>query len=274
MNHSRLFIGALLLGGVAAALALTVQPSVAERPLLPNFFPFPNASGISHTYSTRDGIDLTGPFFQDLGKNDRTCASCHLPDQGWSISADRVQARFTNTRGLDPIFRTNDGSNCDHNVEVSTIEGRKQAYSLLTGRGLIRIGVKVPDNAEFDVLRVNNPYGCNEIGVLSMYRRPLPTTNLRFLSAAMWDGRESTPQTGTQKIIFERQNPGSILLADLAHQVVDATVGHAEAAGERKQQHQSPGQACAHRHVRWWVFDWIVGSQAALRLARKTSSRH
>jgi hypothetical protein len=61
-----------------------------------------------------------------------------------------------------------------------------------------------------------------------MYRRPLPTTNLRFLSTVMWDGRESSPQTGTQKI-NPATNPGD-LLADLAHQSVDATNGHAQAS--------------------------------------------
>jgi cytochrome c peroxidase len=63
---------------------------------------------------------------------------------------------------------------------------------------------------------------------LSMYRRPLPSTNLRFLSTVMWDGRESSTQTGTQKITFGN-NPGD-LLADLAHQSVDATNGHAQAS--------------------------------------------
>ena len=42
----------------------------------------------------------------------------------------------------------------------------------------------------------------------------------------MWDGRESSIQTGTQKITFTT-NPGD-LLADLAHQSVDATNGHAQ----------------------------------------------
>jgi hypothetical protein len=60
-----------------------------------------------------------------------------------------------------------------------------------------------------------------------MYRRPLPAANLRFLSTVMWDGRESSPQTGTQKITFAT-NPGD-LLADLAHQAVDATAIHAQA---------------------------------------------
>jgi hypothetical protein len=61
-----------------------------------------------------------------------------------------------------------------------------------------------------------------------MYRRPLPSTNLKFLSTLMWDGRESSPQTGTQKITYAT-NPGD-LLADLAHQAIDATTIHAQAA--------------------------------------------
>jgi hypothetical protein len=44
----------------------------------------------------------------------------------------------------------------------------------------------------------------------------------------MWDGRESSIQTGTQKITFDT-NPGD-LLADLAHQSLDATNGHAQGA--------------------------------------------
>ena len=130
---------------------------------------------------------------------------------------------------MDPIFRTNDGSNCDHNIDVTNLGGRRQAYSLLISRGLIRIAIPVPANAEFVVENVNNQYGCSETAMLSMYRRPLPATNLRFVSAVMWDGRESTPQTGTQRITYETQNPGPILLANLAHQSVDATKGHAQA---------------------------------------------
>ena len=44
----------------------------------------------------------------------------------------------------------------------------------------------------------------------------------------MFDGRESSVQTGTQKIAYET-NPND-LLADLAHQAIDATTGHAQAA--------------------------------------------
>jgi cytochrome c peroxidase len=125
------------------------------------------------------------------------------------------------------LFRTNDGSNCDHNINVSTVDGRAQAYSLLLNRGLIRIALAVPAGAEFEVVDVRNPYHCNETDTLSMYRRPLPSTNLRFLSAVMWDGRESTPPS-TQKIAYDTNLVD--LLSDLRHQSVDATIGHAQGA--------------------------------------------
>jgi cytochrome c peroxidase len=192
---------------------------------LPNLFPFPNASGLLETYNSGGGsIDLSNPFFQSLGTNGRSCGSCHRPGQGWTISAAEVRFRFELTQGLDPIFRTNDGSNCDHNIDTSTVGGRRKAYSLLVGKGLIRIAIQTPADAEFNVVGVANPYGCGDPGTLSMYRRP----NLRFLSTLMWDGRESSTQTGTQKIAFPT-NPADLLF-DLAHQAVDATNGHAQAS--------------------------------------------
>src|SRR5689334_2502323 len=112
--------------GVACGLAASGQS-------IPNLSPFPNASGMLATYSA-DGqpIDMTGPFFQALGTNGRSCSSCHQPAQGWTVSAAEVKARFDATGGMDPIFSTNDGSNCDHNIDTTTLDGRRKAYSLLT----------------------------------------------------------------------------------------------------------------------------------------------
>jgi cytochrome c peroxidase len=193
---------------------------------IPNLFPFLNPSGLSATVTSDKVIDLTNPFFQQLGTNGRACVTCHQPDQGWTVSAAGIQARFLLTGGTDPIFRPNDGSNCNHDIDTSTIIGRAKAYSLLTSRGLIRIAIDVPANAEFDVVQVSNPYKCNETSTLSMYRRPLPATNLRPLTTVMWDGRESTPPT-TEKITFVT-NPNDLLF-DLADQSVQATLGHAQA---------------------------------------------
>src|SRR5579859_7917603 len=159
---------------------------------LPNLFPLPDSTGFVETYNVNNtDIDLTGPFFQSLGTNGRSCSSCHRPAEAWSVSAAEVQLRFLLTQGLDPIFRTNDGSNCDHNIDTSTVEGRRAAYSLLLSRGLIRISLPVPANAQFTVAGVQNPYGCSDTATLSMYRRPLQSTNLKFLSTVMFDGRES-----------------------------------------------------------------------------------
>ena len=91
-----------------------------------------------------------------------------------SVSAAHIQSRFDGSQGLDPIFRTNDGSNCDHNIDTSTMAGRSAAYSLLRTRGLIRVALAVPANAEFEVVGVQNQYGCSETAVISAYRRPLP----------------------------------------------------------------------------------------------------
>ena len=216
-------LSALLLGTATVVAAEHGPPT-----FLPNLFPFPNPHGVLKTFNESGKLDLTGPFFQSLGTNGRSCASCHQASDAWSVSAVNVAKRFEQTHGLDPIFRTNDGSNCDHNIDTTTVDGRRQAYSLLTSRGLIRIALAVPAGAEFDVVSVSNPYGCSETSTLSMYRRPLPTTNLRFLSTVMWDGRESSAQTGTIPITPLGSNPGD-LQTDLLHQSVDATMGHAQA---------------------------------------------
>ena len=209
---------------------------VAGAQTLPNLFPFPNASGLLETHNVNGGkaLDTSGPFFQSLGTNGRSCSTCHRPAEGWSVSKDELQLRFLLTNGNDPIFRTVDGSTCNHGVDTSTLLARAHAYSLLLNKGLIRIAIAVPANAQFDVVTVVNPYGCSETDVLSMYRRPLPATNLRFLSAVMFDGRESSAQTGTQPITYAT-NPAD-LRADLIHQAMDATLGHAEAATSPSQQ--------------------------------------
>ncbi len=230
-SHYRRYIISGVLVGVATLVAFAALNG-QQFTFIPNGTFFANPTGASETYSTvGGGIDLTGPFFQSLGTNGRSCGSCHQPSDAMSVAAANVQQRFVATQGLDPIFRTNDGSNCNHSIDVSTLAGRSAAYSLLRTRGLIRIAIAVPATADYQVVSVNNPYGCNESGVISQYRRPLPATNLRFLSAVMFDGRESSPITGTTKILYS--NYPTALLNDLAHQSVDATTGHAQGDGSR-----------------------------------------
>src|SRR5712692_7595326 len=231
-QYRRNIIPAVLL--IFAALVVISAVRGQQISFIPNGVFFPNPGGASQTYSTAGGgIDLTGPFFQSLGTNGRSCGTCHQPSDGMSVSAAHVQERFVQTQGQDPIFRPVDGSNCNHSIDVSTLVGREAAYSLLRTRGLIRIAIAVPANADYQVMpgSVHNRYDCNESDVISMYRRPLPSTNLSFLSAVMFDGRESSAATGTTKILYS--NYPTSLQNDLAHQSVDATNGHAQGDGTR-----------------------------------------
>ena len=191
--------------------------------------PFANPSGAAATFSTVGKVDLTGPFFQNLGTNGRACVSCHQPSTGWTITPRNVQARFDATGGTDPVFRTNDGSNSP-DADVSTLEARRAAYSMLLSKALIRVGIGIPANAEFVLDAVDDPYGHASATDLSLFRRPLPSTNLKFLSTLMWDGRETFKDPASQDCILGTSNCFASMHFDLADQSNAATTGHAEAA--------------------------------------------
>lgn len=153
------------------------------------------------------------PFFQNLGTNGRTCFTCHQPQNGWTVSAASVRERFDASAGADPIFRLIDGATCPSD-DVSSLAAKSQSYKLLIEKGLIRIGLPLPSASvlQFEVTKVDDPYHCTMLttpttGIVSVYRRPLPSANLGFLSTFMWDGREP----------------------DLASQSMDATLIHAQA---------------------------------------------
>ncbi len=173
----------------------------------------PNASGVAESYFASGSLDTTNEFFQSLGTNGRSCSSCHQEDQGWTITPERVQDRFNASDGTDPIFRPVDGAVCP-TADVSTVQARRVAYKMLLTRGLVRISMAVPPGAEFQLVAVDDPYGCANAGDIAMFRRPLPATNLRFLSTVMWDGRESPK--------------GRSLHDNLMSQANDATTGHAQ----------------------------------------------
>jgi cytochrome c peroxidase len=212
-----LCLAAIVMGaGAAIGMTFTSPPAVADEPDRAALI-FDDPTGRITTLSVNGAVvDPTNPFFEDLGTNGRRCSTCHRPEDAMTVTPAHLQERFAATRGTDPIFRPNDGSNCE-GADPQTADERRAAYSLLLSKGLIRIGIDVPDNTEFFVESVDDPYQCGaSLSAVSMYRRPLPATNLRFLSAVMWDGRESSPTT--------------TILQDLAHQANTATRGHAMAA--------------------------------------------
>jgi cytochrome c peroxidase len=208
-------------------------PSLTQiPPSFPQVTVTPDSTGQLETYQL-GGRTFTSvnAFFQSLGTNGRTCFSCHQPQEGWTVSAAGVAQRFTGSNGTDPIFRLVDGAVCP-TADVSTLDAKRQAYKLVIEKGLIRIGLPIPATAEFYISDVQDPYNCNTnpttgfttdpvagttTGIISVYRRPLPTTNLGFLSTVMWDGRENISSP------FD-------LDTNLRHQAIDATLVHAQAA--------------------------------------------
>jgi len=203
---------------------------------LPNGLPFPNPTGFASTFSTAGHIDLGNEFFQDLGANGRRCVSCHLPSAGWTITPPQVQAIFDRTKGgvipdslgLGAIFRRNDGSNSP-DADVSTLDARRRAYSMVLTKGLIRVGIGIPATADFELIAVDDPYHFASTAELSLFRRPLPTTNLQFLSTVMWDGRETALGADHCNIAAEGGACFASIHFDLAVQSNDATQGHAQA---------------------------------------------
>ncbi|HSS01951.1 MAG TPA: hypothetical protein VLM79_33060 [Kofleriaceae bacterium] len=203
-----------------------------QRNQLPNNVPVFDATGVFTTVSAHGSIDLNNEFFQDLGTNGRRCVTCHVPTVGWTITPKQVRTVFELTDGgafedglgLSAIFRTNDGSNSPK-ADVSTVAKRRQAYSMLLNKGVIRIGLPIPANAEFELIAVDDPYKFASAKELSLFRRPLPTTNLKFDSTVMWDGREVVP--------------GATVASMLATQSSDATVAHAQGKPLTEKQRES-----------------------------------
>jgi len=199
---------------------------------LPNNVPVHDATGVFTTVSSQGFIDLDNEFFQDLGTNGRRCVSCHVPTAGWTITPHQLQRTFEQTDGgafddgfgLGAVFRTNDGANSPR-ADVSTKAKRRQAYSMLLNRGLVRVGLPVPANAEFDLIAVDDPYHFASAAELSLFRRPLPTTNLKFDSTVMWDGRQVVP--------------GQTVPQEFTTQASDAVVGHAQGRPLTTAQRQS-----------------------------------
>jgi cytochrome c553 len=191
---------------------------------IPNLEPFPDPTGAVSTFNTAGAIHENNAFFQPLGTNGRTCATCHEADEAFSISPVKVQELYERTGGKDPLFAVFDGANCPTDNSKN-----RAAHSLLLERGLIRIGITLPASPQFQILVVHDPYGCaittdpaTGRPLVSVYRRPLPTTNLRYLSTIMFDGRE------TLMPLNNLQTFPTNLNTDLTAQAVDAVETHAQ----------------------------------------------
>ena len=239
INHSGI-VGLALLGagplGLLAGCAADPQGPEPEAVAV-------EAAPASHDSDLQERVDPVGllesastngfsagasnGFFADLGTNGRTCNTCHVVEDGWTITPGHARALGSS----DPLFTPNDGSDCP---PTSASQGPRKALSTeLTSYGLIRIQIAIPGGAGFSLVSATNPEHCaiapGSSGVadqLFLFRRPLPSTNLVFDATIMWDGRE-TLQKVTNAAGFQDQAP---FLFDLSDQANGATTGHAQGA--------------------------------------------
>src|SRR5438128_627451 len=204
------------------------------RPSCPEFKPSRLPRRGTPRSSSRSITSPTTIAIRRRNAPSRSILSSHRPTTGWTVTPANVQARFDATAGTDPIFRTNDGSTSP-NADVSTLEARRAAYSMLLSKGLIRVGIGMPPNpfvstAEFELIAVDDPYGYASAGELSLFRRPLPSTNLKFLSTVMADGRETFKDPASQDCVLGTTTCFASIHFDLADQANAATTGHAQGA--------------------------------------------
>jgi cytochrome c peroxidase len=186
----RFLLGVVAAGGCSGAADFELH-RYALQSSLPNSHPIANLNGFAATFSTAGSVDLVGPFFTPQGTNGRSCGSCHTIEDGWTISAETLQARFDETGGLDPVFNLLDADRpnafpSNEALRNATVEQRRAVFTMLL-QGKFTRQINVPSGAEFEVIGVQDPFGVGTTSTFWFFRRAMPTANFRS-HVISWDG--------------------------------------------------------------------------------------
>jgi hypothetical protein len=286
----------LAMAGVAGAADYAVDAgarwwSPGSNQVVPAEMSYANESGTVTTLNSAGPGSTAGQaFFQPIGTNGRACVTCHQPSDGMSLSVATVRQRWADTGGSDPLFAMTDGANCPNLPPQQA-----SSHSLLLERGLIRVARSWPPRdavghaieAEFDIEVLRDPTGCNldpKYGLhsreptISVFRRPRPVTNTRYLTAA---GFAIDPKSGLPL----RRDPetheliSGNLMADaraptLKAQAIDALRTHMEFLGTptAAQLQQiidfESGLSTAQSHDRWGAPLNALGAQGGPQFLR------
>lgn len=200
----RLANGALALSALVATTSIFAAQqrerstwwSPGEGRVFPAVLDYSNANGTLRTVLADGPMETRGhPFFEPTGPSGRACVTCHQPAYSMSLSAEAASRRWAETGGKDPLFAAVDGSNCP-----TLPQAERASHSLLLDHGLIRIQRPWPPRdlygkpitPDFKIEVVRDPWGCNSGAKygpsaakpnVSVYRRPRPVTNLKYLLA-------------------------------------------------------------------------------------------
>ena len=145
-----------------------------------------NQFGIAESFHTTGAIDFTNPMFQQLGTNPRSCATCHGPDMGWTLTAKKARQLFRESDGLDPLFNlVDEGSR--PGADISTEEARKATFELTMDLATTRFTRNIPAAGEFTVASVVDPSGFSTLTQVLNFRRPTPMANEAKTSSILWN---------------------------------------------------------------------------------------
>ncbi|HEV2617865.1 MAG TPA: hypothetical protein VGU63_14790, partial [Candidatus Acidoferrales bacterium] len=137
--------------GLALSIMAAIATTVAAV-TLPNLFPFRDSSGLMETFNATGKFQENGPFFQSLGTNGRTCATCHVVGNAMGLSAASAESVYERTNGHDPLFAKVDGAVCP-----TTTAGNALNFDLVRHYGLFRIAIQLPPaaNTQFKITAVH-----------------------------------------------------------------------------------------------------------------------
>jgi hypothetical protein len=207
---------------------------------MPMFSTFPDSTGDITIVNMEGPISTRNhPFFEDRGINGRACVTCHQPSNAMGLSTDRIRQQYDDTRGKDPVFAAIDGSNCP-----ALPQSDPANHSLLIKRGLFRIPLAVPANADYTIEVVSDPTTCNtsatyglsaKTPTISVFRRPRVVANLKYVLGTdgafhlkpavkfqlAADGRDATLAQQAAEAMHAHEQAGRALTADELQQILD-----------------------------------------------------
>ena len=211
-----------------------------------------NAFGVAETFHPTGAVDPTNPMFLQLGTNARNCATCHVAEMGWTLTAKGVRKLFRQSDGLDPLFMAHDeGARPD--ADLSTRDARRAAFGpTLLELGLTRFTRTVPATSQFTVLAVKDPSGFSTPSAILNFRRPTAIANEARTSSILWAAASQLSIGASVAGLFrgaanlhlqrdpatptpvEQQNAGRDFLLNLYFaQVIDHRAGRLDDAGAR-----------------------------------------
>jgi hypothetical protein len=235
---------------ISIAVLLGLTPAT-----IPESSVFLDSTGVMTNFLPQGPVSTSAsPFFDTtITANGRSCFTCHIPP-GWTISPPQITLQYVESSGKSPLFQPIDSANCPDAKGATAPPGAAfvAAHSQLISRGNFRIGINAPnpldpypnvttfegntpsgDNTstadpEWILTVKSDPLGCENdptyglpAGLLSVYRRTMPSANVAFLDPG---ARNAKFGRDLSNVMWDAREPS------LEQQFIDATEFHGQAS--------------------------------------------